>query len=394
MTFKYNKSSTFLILIIIFYFYMPHLYFADSITDGLITADKYFKFGPKIKTLIDTNLKPLGDVYNGNVHNAQANVGKLFISLMVIHMMYEISKCYMEGEYNRLPTMVCTLAFKYIAVGTFLGCYGSGNWYFFKIPSEIIKTATGTTTIDLEGGNPITTLGNLIESMFAPWDNNASKSIGKLWVDYNDSGVFSDGLMVIGYLVLAIIGTAILVIGYVMLTLASLGIILKAVELCIAIPVAVLLLSGKAIGIGEQYFSIAMKYIIAAIMDIAIVLLVCNISNKMLSTLPMSTIFELLQALLALIIFVVMLKVAPKIGSGLLSGRPGISMSDASHIMDVASQVGGITAGSINAIGGATTGARAAANSGGGVLAMAKGAYNGAGDGASRAKQSANDALK
>ena len=377
---------------------LPIMVFADKPSDALT---QQFAFGTVIKDILTPMLDSFDKVFTTNKGAAHKLMGPLFLALIYIGIMYELAKTYLEGNYNELPIKVCTLAFKYIAIGTFLGCIGTeSEMFFFKIPAEIIAKATNQDSSVFDWSNkstsPIKALLSISEAIYNPWDTQAAPYVKQQFVEAFKElasllGVFS-GLV---WIIIAFVDLVLLLIGYLLLTLALLGVLLKAVELTVAIPVTMLFLAGKAIGVGEQYFNISMKYIIASMMDIAIVLLITQIAGKIFASLDYDTMFAMIKACLVCILYLVLLKVAPKIGTGLLSGKPGVTMKDATSIIDIASSGAGFAIGVGSVIAGAGAGAMAAKATGGNPLTgMMKGAGEAAGGKNGAMNKMKNNAIK
>lgn len=368
-----NKKK--LIILIIILLIPIFVFAADDPTDAL---KQPFALGQIISGIIDGVGTSFSTVFNTNLSSAMSKLSGIFKALIYIGVMYELAKTYLEGNYNELPIKVCTLSFKYIAIGTFLGVLG-GVPYFFKIPSEIIGYATGSpsSSFDWSSSNPIQALSKLTEGIYKPWDDTAAKLVKETFVLAFSKMTLTEFVMGIVWMFIAILYLIILLLGYVLLSIGVLGIIFKAVEITIAIPVAVLFLAGKAIGVGEQYFNISMKYIIASMMDVAIVLMVCKVGNGLFNSMTFTNGIDLVKGLFVCLIYLVLLKIAPKIGSGLLSGRPGVTMSDATHLLTMSGVGSSIAGGAISIAGGAVGGAMASKANGGNMFS---GAIKGAGE--------------
>lgn len=395
-----NKKKLIKYIFLFILFFLPLFVFGAE--EPLDAFQQKFALGPVLQTLFTSLTEPFKTVFVANIAKSRAGLAPLFQALIYIYIMYELAKTYMEGRYNEIPVKICTLSFKFIAVGTFLGVLGAKQMYFFSIPAELISKATGQaqSVFDWSSTTPVTALAELIKSIYLPWDNSAAVLTAQMFKDF--SVAWADNswwdvmgfLPVIALLIVALIATVILIIGYLLITFGAIGVILKAIEITIAIPVVVLFLAGKAIGIGEQYFNISMKYIIASMMDMAIVLLITKLSATLFTGIDMTTIFGLLLGLFVCVFYVLLLKIAPKIGTGILSGRPGVSMSDATQVLSIAT-VGGAMVGAVagTAIG-AGAGAIAAQKAGGSMLAgAAKGGASAAKNSGSNLAASANKAL-
>ena len=377
---------------------LPIMVFADKPSDAL---EQQFAFGTVIKGILTPMLDSFDKVFTTNKGATHKLIGPLFLALIYIGIMYELAKTYLEGNYNELPIKVCTLAFKYIAIGTFLGCIGTeSEMFFFKIPAEIIAKATNqdSSKFDWSGTTPIQALSSISDSIYGPWDTQAAPYVKQQFVEAFKTMATINPIKVLAgliWMIIAFVDLVLLLIGYLLLTLALLGVLLKAVELTVAIPVTMLFLAGKAIGVGEQYFNISMKYIIASMMDIAIVLLITQIAGKIFASLDYDTMFAMIKACLVCILYLVLLKVAPKIGTGLLSGKPGVTMKDATSIIDIASSGAGFAIGVGSVIAGAGAGAMAAKATGGNPLTgMMKGAGEAAGGKNGAMNKMKNNAIK
>lgn len=369
-----NKKNITILLIILL---IPIFAFADDPTDAL---KQPFALGGIISGIIDGVCTSFSTIFTTNLTSAMSKLSGLFKALIYIGVMYELAKTYLEGNYNELPIKVCTLSFKYIAIGTFLGVIG-GVPYFFKIPSEIIGYATGTpaTSYDWSPGSatPMKALSKLTAGIYGPWDNTAATLVKDTFVLAFSKMTLTQFVMGIVWIFIAIIYLIILLLGYVLLSIGVLGIIMKAVEITIAIPIAVLFLAGKAIGVGEQYFNISMKYVIASMMDVAIVLMVCKVGNGLFGSMTFTDGIDLVKGVFVCLIYLVLLKIAPKIGSGLLSGRPGVTMKDSTNLLTMGSVGASIAMGAGSIAGGAASGAMAARANGGNMFS---GAMKGAGE--------------
>lgn len=393
---SFIKKNKLILLIIILIMLIPIFLYAD---DPLDAVTKQMSFSETLIKFFKDVLKPFTDIFTTNINNSTTNLKGLAKGLMYLLIMYELGKAYLEGNYKDLPVKVCTLSFKWIAIATFLGLIGSTTKYYFTIPADIISKATGTSGYDWSNTDPITATLRLIDAIYAPW-NNASTFVSELFrtvADQLNSWNPIEVIMGLGNFFVAMGGLVLLVLGYIFITFGAFGFVVKTIELVVAIPITVLFLAGKVIGVGEQYFSVSMKYIIASMMDYAIVFLVANIFGRVFTTLTIDTMMSLIGGLFLCMIYAVCLKVAPKIGSGVLNGSPGVSMSDATKVFDIAGGAAAIAGGAVAVGAGAVGGAMAAKATGGsmlgGAMSGAKGAAGGAGGAMSKMKNGANKAL-
>lgn len=383
-----NKKIIILITLLI-----PIFSFAeDDVKDAL---QQQFAFGDLLVSLIHTLLSGFDNVFKTNMSNALTGLKSLFIGLIYLHIMYEIAKTYLEGDYKELPIKICTLGFKYIAVGTFLGVIGN-KYYFFDIPNDIMHYVLRLDPVNWAHDSPITTLETLAQGIYQPFDTTAALYVKNQFIEAFKVrlNLFAN----LSYLIIACCALAILIIDYIIITLGFLGILLKIIELTIALPIIVLLLAGKAIGIGEQYFNISMKYIISSIMDVAIIFFIAKLMQNFLNTLNITTMLTMLTSLFYSILYLLLLKIAPKIGSGIISGKPGVTMSDAQEVLSIGRVGVAIATGGAGVAIGAVAGATAGVQSGGGFGGAIKGAMSGAKKGAKSGAQNfaskANEAMK
>lgn len=346
-----------------------------------------FKFGETLANVFGKITKPFTNIWDSSLSKSKAALIPLFKALIMIYMMYELGKTYLEGNYKELPIKVVTMSFKFCAIITFFN-----GGYYFSIPAGVINLVMGSGAPDFNSISPMAKAAELIKGVYAPWDTTGNY-VGGIFGELS----WWDPLDILPILVVGIFALIIQIFGYLLITIGVFSIVLKAAEMTIGIPVCVLFLAGKALGITDQYFATSMKYIISAIMDFAIILIVVDIGKTMFATLPMTSFLDLVLGLLLCIVYSVLLKIAPKIGSGILNGKPQISTQDTGQILTMGSVAfiapAALAAGAAGAVGGAVSGAK----DGGGLAGAYSGAKSGAGAAAKKsvsgAKGKMNSAL-
>lgn len=389
MTLIKNKKLIFLLLFSIFLCFC----FAGDL-DGLKTP---FTLGGDIIKMIKDLMNPIGEAFKGNYSNVKGKLSALAKGLFLVSVSYELAKTYLEGSYNELPVKLCTTAFKYIAVGTFLGIGGDEGTapYYFSIPAELISLGMGngvsSSSIDPSITDPLSSYFKAIGEIFTSWDSAGTFVASQFTLALTKMSALLDVIDGLCYLILACLEALVLIIGYFILTLGIIGPTLKIIEICIALPITIIFLAGKMLNIGEQYFNISFKYIIAAIMDLGIITLVSKFAVNLLAGKSYLSLIDMLLGLFNCIIVLVLLKFAPKIGSGIINGSPSIKMSDVGDLTNAVSGAVagvGVAGGIVGAAAGAAKGAMSGGASGGLIGAIAgasKGAQSGAKTGAKMA---------
>lgn len=350
---------------------------------------KNFKFADTIKSSLNKILKPFDSLYSQMLTNSKSKAMSIIKTLFYLVTIYEIAKKYLENDYKSIiPTLVYEV-FKYTALFTFI----SGGFYFL-IPEEIIRELTGggVTVSSLANASPTTIATDIITSLFNAWDNVVIADLTLVYDAYNTaSQTFFGAIQSIPPFFELIFGFLIAAIGYILLTVACLGVVIKSIEFTIAIPISVFLICLRVIKITHEYHNIGMGYIVAAVIDFAILSLVVKLAITDLLVVGSAGLIDLLKGLFSCILIALLVKVAPKIGSGIVSGRPAISMSDASGIFSQVALAAAAGASILKSVAmpaagavGAVAGAANAVKAGGGAVDAMKGAFSGA-KGASKA---------
>lgn len=351
-----------------------------------------FIMGTKIKTLFDDHIvklfKPIYSVIYGN---SMHYVVDIFKALFMMDIAYILSKCYLEGNYNGIATTFVTKAL----FGSLAIAFVSNPNYFYGIPSDVATVAFGgqSAPVNFNVKTPIEIMSDVIAGLFKPWDkavrsvltaaNDAYKEVQKTsnegWNSLNPFAGFFESLMaIITFYSSVVIGF----LGYIIILLACFGLILKGVEFCIALPIAVFFLAFKATSITNSYSETALKYIITATFELSLLLLIANLGETLITGNGSPTgVFELLGCLFPLFLYVTLIKVAPSIGSGILSGSPSVKMSDAGKFLEtamlakaMATAMPFMVMGGGGAIMGAIKGVATGGADGGGVMGAIKGA--------------------
>ena len=370
-----NKKYLFFILIII-----SIDSFASSSVPFTGTA---WQLGPQIKTFIESISNLFDPVWNKILSASKNYLIPIFKALFLLDAAYTIAKAYLEGNYKGIATNFVIKSFFYSTLFSFLS-----NMYYFSIPAEIISKILGTEQINFNNENPLTALSKIYLEIFAPWDKAVALPIS-VAKDAYDTVNSLNLVGVIFCLFLLVSCIIVAIIGYLVLLLVSFGLLMKAIEFVIAVPLSVFFLAFKATKVLNSYAETSINYIITAIFDLSILLLVAKIGDKIINSSPVNGSFiDFAVKLFPLLIYATIIKIAPKIGSGIMSGKPQVGVNDVANFVSTAvlaaTTGGAIAIGSVagvsGAAGGIAGGVKGLANGEG----MMKGAISGAKSGATK----------
>lgn len=374
------KFNQIIFLIIMLATFIKIGYAADA---PVVPSVAPFIMGTKIKSMFDTHIvnlfKPIYSIIYSNSINY---VPKIFKALFMMDIAYILSKCYLEGNYNGIATTFVTKAI----FGSLALAFVSNPNYFYGIPSDVATVAFGgqSTPINFNSKTPIELMSDVISKLFNPWD----KSVTSVLTAANEAYIaaqkgnfitsfFPKLMALITFYSSVVVGF----LGYIIILLACFGLILKGVEFCIAIPIAVFFLALKATSVTNSYAETALKYIITATFELSLLILISNLGETLITgNGSPQGIFDLIGCLFPLFLYVTLIKVAPSIGSGILSGSPSVKMSDAGKFLEtamlakaMATAMPFMVMGGGGAIKGAIKGAVSGASDGG-VMGAIKGA--------------------
>ncbi len=359
-----------------------------------------FILGPKIISFFTTNIvDKFNPIYNIIFNNSMSYVGNVFKLLFMLDIAYVLSKCYLEGNYNGIATTFVTKAF----FGSCAFAFVVNPNFFYGIPSDVANAAfsnSGAGNVNFANTTPMTTLANVVKELFTPWDNalrsvltsaNDAKKAAEADTSWSLSGLLTQVQALLTFYIAIVIGF----VGYIILLLASFGLVLKGVEFSIALPIAVFFLAFKATGITNSYAENGLKYIITATFEFMLLVAIAKLGNSLVNNNASPTgVFDLLARLFPLFMYVTIIKIAPSIGSGILSGSPSVKMSDAGRFLEtamlakaMATAMPFMAAGGVGAITGALKGAGTSMASGEGIMATIKGGAQGAKGGIQRSNE-------
>ena len=226
--------------------------------------------GHTIEALIsDTILTDLKDAFPSE--NMGELAKSLFTALFLIDFMMCIATAYMQGNYNSLIPTVCIKSFFFIAVTTAFQPARSGLPFVFAIPQELVAQAvkldesglswawfsdsTSKFAVDLVTRNGLLTQ---LDSMVTNVSNSLIDNPGFLL-----SGVF---------LVWAVFMLMAFRLLYFQIIKLVFGLLIKAFEWAIGLPIAFFMLAGKGHPQGEEYFNLGMQYIFYVALDFAVLM--------------------------------------------------------------------------------------------------------------------------
>lgn len=324
-------------------------------------------------TMVSAAIQPL-------MTNNQRLIPEIFKILFIIEAAYTLSKIYLEGNYQSIFSTMVTRCFFGAVFLTFIN--GS---YYFSIPTEIVKFAMGGAASTWSVGNIGSSATELISGVFSPWTVHVTKPAAAMSQAFNAA----DGIVgALGPLIILFVGSIAIWIGYFLLIIIAFTMILKFIEMSIGIAVCVFLLSLKGSSATGSYFDKSMKYIVTVAFDLGIISLISKLGKELLNSAnyDQQPVMSLFGGLFALIIWMALWKISGKIGRGIATGSPQVTMSDASSVIQSAVQVGGAVAaaGSFAAIGAATLGGAAAGAAAGAASGGIKGAVAGAASGGAK----------
>lgn len=392
MNFNNKKILAFILFII---------FFANpSYAIDLLPRVQPFILGPKIIEFFTNNIvNKFNPMYNIIFNNSMSFVGNAFKLLFLLDFAYTLSKCYLEGNYNGIATTFVTKAF----FGSCAYAFVINPNFFYGIPSDVATVAfnnSGADSVNFTNATPMTTLAKVIGKIFSPWDKSvtsvltAATDAYKAADDAHTWGNITDIKPLVA-LITFYMSIVVAVIGYLLLLLASFGLILKGVEFSIALPIAVFFLAFKATSITNSYAETAIKYIITATFEFTLLIAITNMGDSLINgeSSPQGF-WDLLAALFPLFMYVTIIKIAPSIGSGILSGSPSVKMSDAGKFLEtamlakaMATAMPFMAAGGVGAIAGAVKGAGTSMANGEGIMGTIKGGAQGAKGGIQRSNE-------
>lgn len=365
----YYKLFIFAALLALF---SKHSFAADFFNNDGSTINGSW-FPSKIVAVLNKPVELINNAVQPLMTNNQKMVPNIFKILFIVEAAYTLSKIYLEGNYQSIFSTMVTRCFFGAVFLTFVG----PNHYYFTIPTEIVKFAMGTTsTFDIS--NIGSSASTLIRGIFQPWTDFVSGPAAKMSAAYNAAG----GLSAMGPFMILFAASIAIWIGYFLLVIIAFTMILKFIEMSIGIAVCVFLLSLKGSSATGSYFDKAMKYIVTVAFDLGIISLVSALGVSLLTaaTYDSQPVMTLFSGLFALIIWMALWKISGKIGKGISTGSPQVTMSDASSVIQSAVQVGGAVAavGSLAAMGAGAVGGAAAGAVGGAAAGAKAGSFGAA----------------
>lgn len=303
--------------------------------------------GQVIEYFISTNIL---EIFNKIIpsQSFSATAIKLFTALFLIDYMHCIAVAYMQGNYNSLVTTTCIKAFFWIAVTTaFKTSPVDGSPYFFAIPKELVSSVTSmpvgavnwTWFSDTGAHNAVTeVMQKGILTQVDTFVNSVSNSL------VNNPGFFKKGVFVVWILFLSMTFRYI----YWPFLSISIGLMVKAFEWAIGLPIAFLMLAGKGHPQGEEYFNLGIQYIFYVALDFAIIMgifafgyqVVNQISTEMATTGTFgATVIGCFKIYFAILMLSGALLHAESIVAGIAGGAPKFTNAMGGSVLAIASSL-------------------------------------------------------
>lgn len=344
---KYNLK----IFIIMFIIFLISLSFAAEtipVTASQTDILDLVKIGKMIEGLLTLPLK--------NIENKLALISRptatiaenIFISLFILDTANTIANQYLEDSIEKIPTTFVVRAFFGSCVLALIH-----NGLIFGIMSDVMKALVkGVNNAPdynwFADGQEHTVLSHLVSGTV-----NGSGPLGQMDTLFNSLLMKVDILHVDSLPQIFLIGAIIVLMVrlYIQAFKIVCGMLIKGLEWCIGLPVALIFLGLKGSKVTEEYFDIGIRYIYRTALDFTITMLCISIGAKILTEeiSPTSlngtgsSLIAVLDITIAFSIWKTLLFGAETLISGISSGSPAFTAAHAAGIVsNFASAKGGI----------------------------------------------------